>query len=352
VVLVGALVTSFALCAQIQAGDRETALDAWQRRQDGIVTAFVEWTEERSEVGGSLGRMDPSVTPGASPELSWNTECELTLSGNKFRVEFDGPAWYTNLGGLRDHRRLGSFDGSESRSFSDSSDANMDSSGSISGSENTGLTGVENRPLLWYLRPLQPSLSTFQRPLVTAAGRPAQKDGRDCLVLTAKDGGNLTWELWVDPTLGYQIVRGHFLDRNGGEYLVDLNYADEADGARKLAGWTMQSLKLGVLQRFRTCTVTRMDLNPTVDESKLPVVFPVGVRVRDLRDKTEYIVRADEGQRPILSYERSLPNAVLAGSEPGEAAAPTTHTWKWLTAALALLFVAGYLVYRARSKSA
>lgn len=332
--------------------DVRTILAAWRERQEHIATALVNWTEGRSEAAGSLIPTDPSLPSGPSQDAQWNTDCRLAVSGKKFRLELEGPAWYFDLGDLRRRRNLSSFDGTEARMYNDPSDAGKPATGTVfSTDRNPVLLGVENRAVCWFLRPLEPGFAGLQEASVHLTDRPAEKDGRPCLVLNAVDAGNLAWELWVDPGLAFQIVRAHFRDKNGLEYRLDIAY--QSDEPWSLVGWQMQSLRNGVLQRNRTGTISSLEINHSVAEAELAVQFPVGIYVADQREKADYIVRESGGRRPVLRYERMLPHDQLVNSEPGEAdAAHYSVPWMWIAIVASMIAVAAAVtVLRRRSSN-
>jgi hypothetical protein len=324
-----------------------TILDAWSARRSRIKTAKIKWIETRTDIKGSYPSFGPtqSVIPPADHTFDGN--CEAFVSDVRSHFSYDGKAWGLRAGKYQAYSRTVAFDGLENRSFNPTSETVNYPRGSIlAGKQSYEVTTPHFRPIVWWLRPLECAMSHMSPEDLEYRGKRGIVSGVECHIMRFAKPGADSWELWIDPTKDFNIVRAR--RENGEEQFEWVFRLDAATSEWLPTSWTFTRSQAGSVQRHLSCKTTQCALNPPIDDKVFTITFPEGTWVKDAKTAKEYIVRAAGPPRPVetlrdigKSYEE------LVQSDPNDTSGG--YWWYVLLGCLICFAVVG-AVYLARRK--
>jgi hypothetical protein len=274
----------------------------WQARQDRCESGIIRWKQDEFyEVGAyGLGERVDSIIVDYEFAFKGDGLCIYSLDGLRWNLDNDA----------FDHETLQQaiYHGEVRMLFAGQRHGRFPA-GWICQRETLELGENYNfeAPLLAF-RPLAPGVSWFRLGDWDVVSDSDESNGRVSVHL-AKDSAQTEPEhLWLDPERGYLPVRHEW--RLPGDRLwmrMDTEYAPH-----DVAGWAPHAwryVRAGywdssdqfhqkVTEGF-TSTVTGIELNVSIPDSRFDIIFPPGTRVANERTDQGGIVREDGSIRPI-----------------------------------------------------
>lgn len=280
---------------------------AWQARQDRCASGTFRWNQDEFYEKGAWGS---------------NDRVDSIIVDYEFEFKQDGLCMYS-LDGLRWNTDTKQFDHETLQNATYFGDVKMLFAGQRHGRFPAGFINSrqtmewgENyniEPPLFAFRPLAAGISWFSLAEWDLVSDADELNGRRCVHLARRSGERWPPEhLWLDPQREYLPVRHDWLLETGELFgRLDTEYA-----AHEVAGWAPQSwryIRAGqwdnsgqwqqkVTEGF-TSTVTELQLNVDIPDSRFDITFPPGTRIRNEKTGGTSIVREDGTIRPVDQIE-------------------------------------------------
>lgn len=342
-------------------GTKEAIVKAWKERQERIKSATFEWVEERTDTAGSiklrtiepkLRHLKDKVIP--PKDTTTSARSAASLSGNKLRYEYTTSHWYPSKEGYADVSYLAVFDGRTSAILHGPSPEREWHQGQIRNEvHHVDSHNLHLQPVLMTFRAMTPWLRVHDIANFELTGVRTKIGEINCLELAQSISVDLENRMWVDPSRDFVLTRCMTLRQGKVVNQLDVRYESGADKESLPKTWSVTFNRPdGTLLRFYDARLVSCELNASVPGEKFEIVFPLGTRVDDEKEKREWIVMPDgSGDRPVAKSEARLSYNQLVGRDPGtlEPASRSSHN-VWFVASSLALTVAGLaailLVYR------
>ncbi|WP_339910974.1 hypothetical protein [Symmachiella dynata] len=291
----------------------EKILKVWEEREQRVKSARFEWTEIRLITDDLLMPGESRVEPDV-PQYS--VKSSLSLKENQIRHTFRKEIWQVDA-----PRGENSFvsvsNGETAKVYLPPGYVTEYPRGHASqqvGSDEVNSTYL--KPFLWCYRPSMSSVLVAPLEKFDITQERAAYQDRDCVVLRYQPTPTTKFELWLDPSRDFVIVRQQFIRDGLVANQLDVEYLP-VDETRV---WLPQEWRFAMLDKkgksllSMNGTLTRAEINPTLPDADFEFEFPPGTWVHE--DKAhEHIVMADGKQRAVALGERGLPyESLLSGT--------------------------------------
>lgn len=311
----------------------QKVIAAWQKREQGIRSAKIEWTETRTDFRhGYFYIRTKEYWP--ENDTTYEGTLSVIIGGRRARVSHRGTVW-SSLDGSRHlapRDYTTTFNGEVSKEFHAATQKDIGDypRGTIRAEkENFWMTTSHVLPISWFCRPLDPHMGGFDRDRLAVTGDTGVIDGRSCAIIGVKRGefGPYEWKLWLDPAANFVIRRAYRFNRDGTlENQFDLSYAANGQSTIAVKEWKHLNFWGEKLQTEMVCRITQWTINPPVADEDFEIVFPPGTWVTDLRGgnlrrgkEKQFIVHEKTPDRVLLESDIGASYEQLLNSEPGKA---------------------------------
>lgn len=313
VLLLGTVSSAEEPGSQQHAVTLQQIVDAWRARQRRFRDVRVEWTETRTDFARMHAQLgQPTAPRWPDEDTTFETDCALTLSQRRSRLDVDGMIWVgpgtpPTLGPRRDTII---FNGTDATRFHGEAGEGRYPYASISHRiSNNELRTAPLKPLSWCFRPLDPDMGGEREDRLTLLNETGLVGGRVCPVVGVEsdsDRLHYDWKLWIDPQQDFNVARAFLPAAAGGaEMQFEISYSGDSPATAHVSGWEYDGFRGENPQCRILGNVTRVDSAPSVDASTFQVEFPPGTWVTDSRGEREenWIVKEDQSPRPIVGSE-------------------------------------------------
>jgi hypothetical protein len=343
--------------------------EIWHRRMEAITACRVEWVVQwsygaefallMSDKG--LAQLD-AMTTAEHDELAkrdlihCEQEFSFLISGSKIRLE----RWGQRVRGLDDmvtFRTVSAADGQVSKSLEDPTDRRAHPAGIIyNHASSDTVMEVATLPVRASCSPLESTVSGIPA-LETLTPEPMRPDEPDLFALTeTAPAGNRRNTFVFDRSKQFQLVRSTSASSQPQPLSeFDIRYQYHPDAMVWLpSAWTFTSFTpSGSISYALDARVTRVEINPVIDEDAFSLEFPAGTMVSDYRPDSEgydprfrdaaFIVKPDGGKRIVTHSERHEPYNALLQDEPPRPQSPAERRGIgfWLLIAINAVVVTG-----------
>ncbi len=334
----------------------EALARAWKTRENQVRSASFSWKSKLTLVRNSM-----SVVQRASSEeqrfpdqdTTYESSYRLAFDAGKTRFESSSKAWHADRSELVNQDGVSTFNGQVAKAFSGPGLVAHPTGTILSDPVHPDIHNVENHSLLWCYRGLDPKMGGIRLSDYAMASDWAIISGRKCFALREnphpKRPGRRTF--WVDAGNSY-VIRRYTTDVNGKVSLqLDIDYSDNTAAPVPVA-WRLVWLGSdGSLRQSGDARVTEHHLNAVIAPEEFDQRFPPGTLVTDQRRPSDlgqrsfFIQRDGDAQRPILRADIGASYQQLLDSEPGKAL--QVGRLAWLSVALlAAILLLGVLLLR------
>ncbi len=221
---------------------------------------------------------------------------------------------------------------------------------------------IHNFPMLVNCRPLHAKFGSFKRGDLAVSQTKAIVQGKSCVVLERVDlkpGMSRTYT--VDPGRDFIVLRASYAYQGVVNTIVNISYREKPEKVDRQNIWIPQNWDITFLSstdkvsESYSANLLEYAVNPSFSADEFVIHFPVGTRVRDIRQKPtlDYIVRAEGKKRDVLAQEFGATYEQLVNSEPGQAlkSNETQHS-RLLWLGLAFVAIAVLIAITLRCKRA
>jgi hypothetical protein len=332
----------------------ETIIKAWQARQDRIRSGRFQWTDRVTYPKGRLSDVwktdsrlaNDALEPVPPEDVTITCNGVLTFDGQKLRYSEDSADWSKKTKKYELVSDLVVFNGEVSKelNITNPNHERYWPQGSIRKEKRNSYGSASTmQPILMTCRGLTPGMRAYDLETFELTGRKVTIDRRLCWELQRRPSSNSEDLLYVDPGRDFVFVR--YLSTYRGLLMrkIDVRYEMISQKEWLPKEWTVTMNTLeGKLDQSHQLRLTSYEINPTVAPEEFELEFPPGTRVRDNRNKTDWIVKPDgSGKRTIPRSDFGATYERLLATEPGYALRdqPFLARFNWL--AIAGIVVAG-----------
>jgi hypothetical protein len=353
--------------AQVQPSPTlETIRQAWEDREQRVRTVKIEWVERMTIAKGYLSslfadipsaREDVGIPAGAVvPPLdtTFDVPSSMTLDGAKLRYTRNDQQWSSKVNGYVLQPEICVYDGDVGKSLLPNGTPSTPYPSAIVRRANPAARFVHMMPILMTYRALLPSFRGFNVESMEPTGGRAIIDNNTCVELQETGSGN-TLRIWLDPSLGYVMVRYLSLVQDHVRCKLDIRYVNGPDRNPVPKEWSFAWFtRDGKLESAASATVTKFEIDAAVNGGDFELEFPPGTLVNDStnpKSEVNYIAKERGKKRNIPREEMRATYEQLIASEPGNALGKKDRSWSIAVGvSVAVAVLAGaILVWRRRS---
>lgn len=305
--------------------DRDMIARIWKEREERVTSAQFEWTEVRTTTKKLLMPGETLAEPDAP---QYQVQSSLSLKADQIRHTFRKSMWPQEAP-RGENQYVSVSNGKVSKVYLPPGHVTNFPRGHesrIAGSND--VTWAYLKPFLWCFRPsvddvLVAPLAEFQ---VTGDTVPYQ--GHECVVLRHQAAPASHYDLWVDPSRGFVIVRQQFMNDGHLSHELDVDY--EQDAATDL--WIPHHWRFALLSHDGEPTLSvngqlsRADINPDIPDTAFKFEFPPGTWVQE-DGSHEHIVMANGKRQMISMGDRGLPYETLLSRKPPSTSTSIREVW-------------------------
>jgi hypothetical protein len=336
---------------------KDALMKHWRDRQERTKSARFEWSEQQTDVKGSLSSeqrvRDPkfsAVVP--TRDTTFTGSRSVAFDGARLRYECKSKIWAWSTNAYQPHAYLASFDGLTCAVLRSPTGKQEWHEGQIRPEkQHIDRANLHLQPVLMTFRALMPGMHAYDLELFKPSGVEAIIGKSKCVELVQPISTNLENRLCVDPSREHVVLRIMTLRQRKVVHQADISYKLHKD-----SHWVPEKWRIvindasGFLLTSHESVVTSFELNVPFANSTFEMDFPLGTKVIDDKERRDYIVKPDgSGKRLIAASESRLSYAELVdpNEDPGTRQA-NSGAWWYLVVGAALACGAAAFYYRER----
>ncbi len=327
---------------------RDDIVRAWNRRKEQVRSARFEWSEVRNTTADLFLPGETRVEPD---DPQYGVDSSLSLKGDQIRHTFRKSIWRENAP-RGENEYVSVSNGTTSKVYLPPgyvSDYPMGHATNEYGSND--IASVYLKPFLWTFRTSTSGALVAPMEVFDVVPDHVIHQGRECVILRHRASPTHGYDVWVDPSRDFLIVRQQFVrdGRVGNQLDIDYEFNDQG-GVWVPSDWRFAMLNSkGNPIHSVNGTLTRAEINVDIPDTDFEFDFPEGTLVHE-GQVHQHIVMADGTQRPIAVSDRGLPYDVLLSKGTGSVG---NSFWKgvWVKANIIVFVCAGacLILHRYRS---
>lgn len=282
---------------------------AWQRRQDGIRTMRVTWSEVRTQPKGYFdmleGRLD-AKEPKPPTDLRLPGRGTVTFDDQNFRLEVQRRKWSTKHSKVMDSEEVIAYRGDKNTALTTKSTIIDHPDAEIEKRRRPGdVMEFTYWPITCFARGLNPKFMPFDIDLYEPTGGTPSVDGRRCVELAHKTRANNSRQVvLLDPGREFLLVRYYVVADDQVTTRLDVKYDPDPRTGWLPRSWDYAvSTPTGLRIESKQVTVEACDVGADLAADTFDLRLPPGTRVYDAYDggAKQYVIRDDGNSGPAVS---------------------------------------------------
>lgn len=294
------------------------AVASWQHRQSLVKSAHFELTMRQRIPKGAYTkpakRGDATAIANPPKDVSLDWKQLFLFDADKMRWESDRPRVMAPDWTPTTKTYIATFNGEVSKSLTKAAGETSDS-GSIR--EEKGVPEAEAanvRPLMYAFRPFHQASKKLARDRLTVLRDRPMVEGRPCVAVKSRGIDSPETILWIDPSLGYSVVREYIAQQDKVLFDITVTYTEQPDCGWMPVAWKATSFQpSGTVRNYLDVAVSNFKINPQLPAEAFEVTFPIGALVHDERERREAVVNPDGELETVVEWASAEPSRPAGG---------------------------------------